>query len=548
MPNMYSIKVGTDVIYHPLEESLAITSAVLNYDMNKADMFSMVLPSGHPFQDRLSLMTSIVKVYNGTTLMFMGRVVGLNTDIWNNLDVVCEGCLAWLNDSIVRPYSYSENTMVNYVDLLIGQHNSQVDSSRQFTLGNVTIEGPNQNGNINRATAAYPTTFNELINKTVNMTGGFIQIRYDSNEMPIIDILADSNIKSNQPIDIADNIIDLKFTNQATDIITAVIPLGAVIPLDEPTLDDGEEDDPQESIERRVTISSVNGGVDYVFNQTAVDTYGYIFKTVLFDDISDPDELLLYGQMELAKNLESFQSFELTALDLARINVDMASFKMYQYVDINAPSNGITGRAMITKQSFDLLDPTTNMITLGSEFGRFTYTASSSDDKLGDLIVTGPDQTDSITINNTIKRVYSTIQQTADSIRTEVGQIIEDTDGKLREQISTVFEQLNDMFNFNFSYIEEIIQGQGNETNIQFQEIFKYIRFLNGEIWIGESASPFQLQITNTTINFLQEGAAIAYISNNQLFITNGQFLQNLRIGNFIFSPKTNGNLTLQKV
>src|SRR5919202_3577796 len=141
MPNMYSIKVGTDVIYHPLEESLAITSAVLNYDMNKADMFSMVLPSGHPFQDRLSLMTSIVKVYNGTTLMFMGRVVGLNTDIWNNLDVVCEGCLAWLNDSIVRPYSYSENTMVNYVDLLIGQHNSQVDSSRQFTLGNVTIEG-----------------------------------------------------------------------------------------------------------------------------------------------------------------------------------------------------------------------------------------------------------------------------------------------------------------------------------------------------------------------------------------------------------------------
>ena len=40
----------------------------------------------------------------------------------------------------------------------------------------------------------------------------------------------------------------------------------------------------------------------------------------------------------------------------------------------------------------------------------------------------------------------------------------------------------------------------------------------------------------------------VAYMSNNKLYITDGEFLTSVKIGSFQFVPRDNGNLSFMKV
>ena len=111
-------------------------------------------------------------------------------------------------------------------------------------------------------------------------------------------------------------------------------------------------------------------------------------------------------------------------------------------------------------------------------------------------------------------------------------------------------EQFSEGWSFNFTTIQEQITQLGDQVNTSTTETLKYIKFIDGEIWLGKDPDPgeddFKVVISNERIRFLQNNVEIAYISNNQLYITNAQVTQRLDIGNFAFFPRQNGNLTLR--
>ena len=55
------------------------------------------------------------------------------------------------------------------------------------------------------------------------------------------------------------------------------------------------------------------------------------------------------------------------------------------------------------------------------------------------------------------------------------------------------------------------------------------------------------LKISNERISFMDGESEVAYISNGKLYITDGEFLNSLQLGNFVFEPRTNGNLSFYK-
>lgn len=57
-------------------------------------------------------------------------------DFYKRKHIKCEGQLAYLNDSIQRPAEYHDATVRGYLETLIRNHNSQVDKSKQFEVGN----------------------------------------------------------------------------------------------------------------------------------------------------------------------------------------------------------------------------------------------------------------------------------------------------------------------------------------------------------------------------------------------------------------------------
>ena len=90
-----------------------------------------------------------------------------------------------------------------------------------------------------------------------------------------------------------------------------------------------------------------------------------------------------------------------------------------------------------------------------------------------------------------------------------------------------------------------MIDEVGEGSDAQFDELKAYIRFIDGDIVLGQQSSSLQCVISNDRISFLQSGVEVAYISNNKLYITQAQITDSLQLGSFAFVPRENGNLSL---
>lgn len=117
-----------------------------------------------------------------------------------------------------------------------------------------------------------------------------------------------------------------------------------------------------------------------------------------------------------------------------------------------------------------------------------------------------------------------------------------------KQTVATQFTQTNEDFTFQFDNITTLVNQVSNTESGHYNELHKYIRFVNGVIILGEEGNPFTVELSNTELSFKQSGTQIAYVSNNKLYITNAEILTNVIIGDFQFIPRNNGSLSFRKV
>lgn len=114
----------------------------------------------------------------------------------------------------------------------------------------------------------------------------------------------------------------------------------------------------------------------------------------------------------------------------------------------------------------------------------------------------------------------------------------------------TTLEQTADGWDFQFQTVTEEITNLGDQVSTQYYEQLKYIKFENGEIWLGRDPDPgqddFKVVISNERIRFLQSGVEVAYLSNNKLYVTSAQILSDMQLGAFAFFPRKNGSLSFR--
>lgn len=152
-------------------------------------------------------------------------------------------------------------------------------------------------------------------------------------------------------------------------------------------------------------------------------------------------------------------------------------------------------------------------------------------------------------IDNAVKITDSRINKEKDAIRTEISEKYydkENLDSQFGE-ISTKLEQTKNSVNIEFTNFKTDIDSSIKQNNVSFTEIHKYIRFIDGNIYLGAEDNPIQLIEKNDRISFVQAGSEVAYFSNNKMYVNDGQFNNTLRIGNFEFSPRPNGSLDFKK-
>lgn len=372
---MYRVLCDGLPIYDLRDEELVLIDPKLTLEVNKAGSFEFKMPPNHPQYNLPVKMRSVIQVFQDEIEIFSGRPIEQKIDFYNRKYISCEGQLAYLNDSIQRPAEYHDKTVRGYLETLIANHNSQVDESKRFKVGIVTVK--DNNDSLYRYTN-YNSTLQEIKEDLVDDLGGYIRIR-NVNGYHYIDYIEEYENTNNQTIQFGENLLDFSRNFDWTELVTAIIPLGAKL-----------EESSIEALEQRLTIESVNNGCDYLANEEAIATYGWIVKTVTWDDVKTPAMLLSKGRKWLTDNQFEEMVIEAKAIDLHYTDGEIEQFKLGDKIKVHSLLHGVDRYFPLTKMTIQLNNLSANTITLGTTV-KTSLTAkaisiSSATQKMGESI------------------------------------------------------------------------------------------------------------------------------------------------------------------
>lgn len=545
---MYQILLGNTIFYDLRDKDLLVENPVLNMGVNKVGTLKFKAYPSHPYFNTIQNKKSKFAVTKNGKTIFKGRMASEDQGIYNSKNIEVESDLAYFNDSIVRPYEFN-GTPAEHFTSLVTSHNSQVTDDQKFIVGIITVTDPNDY--IVRSSENYESTWQVIKGDLLDKLGGYLRIRYE-DDGTYIDYLEDFDDTSTQVIQLGENLLDVLVKNNAAEVYSVVIPLGKQ--QEEVKDESGAVVTPK----RRLTIESVNNGLDYLVNQEALDNYGWIVAPVqqtTWDDVTVAANLLTKGQRYLDNTAVMLKStLEVKAVDLNVTDKNIEAFFIYEYVRFVSEKHNINERYMLNSITIPLDRPENMQVVLGNETSSLTGIQMGSGTKVDDLI----NRIESVEANYVINADVSSIVDTAITNNTSILQSAEEiimsalqdyvTTGDFetfQNTVSTQFTQTAEDFTFNFNNLVSQITTVEGETQQQFQEINKYIRFEDGNIILGESGNEITLKIENDRIAFIQNNTEVAYFSNNKLTVTDGDFLNSLKIGNFAWKPRANGNLSL---
>lgn len=542
----YRVLCDGYVLHDSNLEQFTLISPKADVEVNKSGEFNFQILNNHPYYDKIINKKSYIEIYENGKWLWGGRPIKVNTSLKLAKTVTCEGELSFLHDSNQRLAEYHNISVRDYFTSIISKHNEMVGEDKQFTVGNVTVEDTNDS--LYRY-SNYEDTFDTIQEKLIDKLGGYILIRHE-NGVRYIDYLKEYPYVINQMIQIGSNIIDLSLEDNSSDTISAMIPLGKKM-----SEINGETSAQENETEERLTIESVNDGLDYIVNEDAVSRLGLVFGVQTWDDVTIPSNLLKKGYEELTDRIYSNLTISLNIFDRSFIEENIDSFKLGAKVICDSPKHGLYQKQMmISSMSISLVDISQNTITIGSDTKSITSNIKESTNSfdtrvetITNNIIKGEELT---VIYPKIQEVSSKIDQTAEQITSEVSQkymLLTEKDA-IYQYVQTMVSQ--SATEITMSFRNDLTEVE-NQVVVNKQEIDKYIRFSANGIELGDMLSPFKAQISNVKISFLQNNQEIAYISNNTLYITKAMFLEKISIGNsqsgqYDWIIRTNGNMSLK--
>lgn len=365
---MYRIYADNQTLHHPnrFPDNFIVADPTMTEEVNAHGSLSFLLPPDNPRYNSLRKLKTIVTVMDDDGLAWRGRVVNETQTLKRLKKVYCEGELAFLCDSIVRPYVHrgSVSSLFSY---LITNHNSQVDTSRQFTVGNVTVEDANEY--IVRSISSPLNTWAAVKQWLLDKLGGYIFLRHQGS-VTYIDYLAQMPQRETQMIEWGKNIVDISEAITAESVITCLIPYGAQFADDDPA----HEDEPQSGAwdGNRLTIKSVNGGLDYIENQTGIDIYGRVWGSNTWDDVTIASNLKTKGTAYLQNQIRAACTITVSAVDLHMVERDVPALHIGDEVPVKSSVHGINTTLICRKKVLPLMNLSKAKITLGASMPEIT--------------------------------------------------------------------------------------------------------------------------------------------------------------------------------
>lgn len=427
---MYFVKYGKEYLHDPRNEGYLLLDLSLDCEENSCGYCDFTIYPSHPMYDKLRERDADnpVEVYDDDTLLFSGFIYELGKEFYLDGQVKCKGELAYLSESLVRPYStllrgYGDtapNTVDGYFRWLIEQHNNQVDGNKQFTVGINQGGSLDPNNYIYRESDKYPNTMDELKEKLLDDLGGCISIRHENGNR-YIDYYSEWTEANTQILEFGKNLTDYTQTDDSDGIATFIVPLGARMSETEYEYDDGyyvTEDktvDPEKEYYTKSDsgyskcsedLKEFESGVTYyeyfenydesnlsltieglrdkeweegyhitrdiVFSSEAVKKYGWIGVTYENTDIITKEMLVNRSIIVLKELISPKRTIEIKAVDMHLVNPELKPIRIGEYVRVCSKPHNLDSYFLCTNISLDLNNPENSLYTLGTTFDTLT--------------------------------------------------------------------------------------------------------------------------------------------------------------------------------
>ena len=538
-----------------------IPSGTIQEQINAISSFDFTIYPNNPCYDRLHEYTTKIEIYNTSKSRydFKGRVLKvspqMDTDGMIYKNVVCESRLAYFCDS-VQPYAEaryfegdgSKNGLQEFVEVLLNNHNAQVEEEKKIYMGNITVN-VDATDSILKA-LNYEKTFDVIKKELLDVYGGEIDIREGKDGLLYFDYEPSFGSARATTLELAKNIESQSRDIDVSNIITRLIPLGAKKVI---TDDEGKEVETEE----RLTIGSINNGINYIEDRIAVQKYGIIYGTHEFADATNASELMSQAENWLASNNLIEVSDTITALELSLIDLDIDDFRLYDSYPVKNHLLGITDTLRIIKKTTNVIEPYASSFELGSSKKLMTeaiidYENASKNFQQATVEIKSSIRATNSTLINYVNEKTSNITQTNEVIRLEVAEntVSQAEYAEFAETVRNILAMDENGTTMIFNTITEAISQVDGQAQSNYANILKYIRFEDGNIILGEVGNEITLTIANDRITFMQNGVEVAYLSDNNLYIGNAIIKAGgrLQLGNFAFVPRSDGSLSFLKV
>lgn len=359
---MFYIYADGKSIYQPMDDTLTLFSPKLTLEMGKAGSLQFQVPPSNKYYNSLNQLTTVITVEMDDVEIFRGRVLTNNRNFNNIRTVYCEGDLAYLVDSVQKAEKYDGKAHALFRKI-ISAHNARVESSKQFTIGRITVEDRDvlltgksddiedaETGKfdykqiaLNSIADEWQNTFDFIETCLIDFTGGYLRTRRSGN-ITYIDLLADYGSSATQEIEFSKNMLDFTEEVSAEDVFTVLIPLG----------------------DENLTIESVNNGSDELVDADAVARYGRIIKTHVFDSVNTPQTLLENGRRFLASNVNVPITLTVKAVDMHLVDENARPIYIGDKVHVTSVPHDMVDELTCTKIEYDLENPSNNSYTFGT--------------------------------------------------------------------------------------------------------------------------------------------------------------------------------------
>ena len=353
----YYIYCDGQVLYGINDDEHVVLNPVLDLSINETDSFTFTLPPSNTLYSSISKLKSTIEVRQGDEVLFRGRVLDDNLDFNNLKHVHCEGALAYLQDTVMRPFAAKTySTVKDYFKAILDEHCKQVPDStpyRKLKFNKCDILTPLSE---DFALEDYTQTSDE-ISSLLDTFGGYLKLEYYDDGTTGLSYVSSYNHTSSQVIDFGENLLDLNVTIDTSSIYTSVIALGKA----------------NEDTGVRLTTANI-----FTDNKDGISKFGRIIRVFTFDEIDNVNDLTAIAEAYAAQGLAASVTIDISAVDLHLVNPLIQKFRCGDAVYVRTTPHGIDGYYQCSKVSLDLQNPDNTNYSFGSQSTSLTSSIGRS--------------------------------------------------------------------------------------------------------------------------------------------------------------------------